>query len=144
MKSFFVQMRAGPAERRAMVRLLACDVHQGEADMAYYDTRDRLLFNGPLELGLKKDRILQLFDGIGLWPREQRFGGGESQVVERLAGWHGRSVSLPTTCHDSSRVFLATTGGRHVPRSNGCPTSCQLPVGPPTIRPLPRVSCDAH
>ncbi len=85
MKSFFVQMRAGPAERRAMVRLLACDVHQGGADMAYYDTRDRLLFNGPLELGLKKDRILQLFDGIGLWPREQRFGGGESQVVERLA-----------------------------------------------------------
>jgi hypothetical protein len=85
MKSFFVQMRSGPAERRAMVRLLACDVHQGGADMAFYDTRDRLLFNGPLELGLKKDRILQLFDGIGLWPREQRLGGGESQVVERLA-----------------------------------------------------------
>jgi len=85
MKSFFVQMRSGPAERRAMVRLLACDVHQGGADMAYYDTRGSLLFNGPLELGLKKDRILELFDGIGLWPNEQRFGGAESQIVERLA-----------------------------------------------------------
>ena len=85
LKSFFVQMQSGPAERRAMVRLLACDVHQGGADMAFYDTRDRLLFNGPLDLGLKKDRILQLFDGIGLWPSEQRLGGAESQVVERLA-----------------------------------------------------------
>ena len=62
MKSFFVQMRAWPAERRAMVRLLASNVHQGGADMAYYDTPRWLLFKGPLELGLEKDRILELLD----------------------------------------------------------------------------------
>jgi hypothetical protein len=88
MKSFFVQMRAWPAERRAMVRLLASNVHQGGADMAYYDTPRWLLFKGPLELGLEKDRILELLDGIRLWPDGSRFGGTESQVVERLAmGW---------------------------------------------------------
>ena len=85
MKSFFAQMQAWPAERRAMVRLFAYDVHLGGADMAYYDTPGWLYFNEPLELGLKKERILELLDGINLWPDERRDRGGESQAVERLA-----------------------------------------------------------
>lgn len=89
-KSFSLEMRPWPDERRAMVRLMASDVHQGGADMAYYDTPYSyyLLFNGPLDLGIEKARIYELLDGVRLWPDEQRCKGGRSQVVERLAmGW---------------------------------------------------------
>jgi len=87
-KSFILEMRPWPVERRVMVRLMVRDVHQGGADMAYYDTPRYLLFNGPLALGIEKARIYELLDGVRLWPEEQRCRGGRSQVVERLAmGW---------------------------------------------------------
>ena len=104
MKSFYVQMRAWPAERRAMVRLLAYDVHLGGADMAFYDTPGRLLFNEPLELGLKKERILELLDGIHLWPDDR---GGESQVVERLAMAWGECF----TADDAPRLLARFSRG---------------------------------
>lgn len=84
MRSFFAEMRSWPAERRAMVRLLACDAHQGGADMAF-DKPQNLMFFGPLELGLEKERTLELLNGIRVWPAERRDEGGCNQVVERLA-----------------------------------------------------------
>jgi hypothetical protein len=86
--SFFADTQSWPPERRAMVRLQVSDIHQGGADMAYYDTPQHLLFAGPLELGLEKKRVLELLDGVELWPDERTDRGGRSQVVERLAmGW---------------------------------------------------------
>lgn len=97
--AFLTGMRGWPAERRAMVRLLVSDVHQGGADMAYYDNPDWLLFNGPLALGLEKSRILELLAGVRMWPDERRDRGGRSQVVERLAlGWR--------ECFDAADVPL--------------------------------------
>ena len=88
LNGFIADMRGWPAERRAMVRLSVSNVHQGGADMAYYDNPDWLLFKGPLDLGLDKSRILELLDGVRMWPDERRDRGGRSQVVERLAlGW---------------------------------------------------------
>lgn len=84
MKSFVAEMRSWPAERRAMVRLMAIYYHTGGADALYYDRPDARLFDDSLELGLPKERIYELLDGVGVWPDENLHGGGPYLVRERL------------------------------------------------------------